>query len=55
LDKTGHVITQYSVERAKASDEDNTWVFFIEGQGKFERPGYHWIVKIDKKTGVAKL
>jgi len=49
LEKTHRKIETYSITSGK--QEIDYWAFFFEGTGEFERPGYHWIVKVNKQTG----
>lgn len=49
LKMTDRRIETYSI--ASGKKEIDYWVFFFEGTGEFDKPGYHWIVKVNKQTG----
>ncbi len=49
LIKTDRKIDKYSVTPEK--QENDYWIFFFQGKEEFARPGYHWIVKVNKFTG----
>jgi hypothetical protein len=49
LDETKHGIAKYSIQPLKHTSE--RWRFVVKGSGEFARPGYHWLVEIDKITG----
>jgi hypothetical protein len=53
LKDTKHEITDYSVHAGKHTRTE--WYFFIDGEGEFLRPGYHWIVIVDRETGNTKI
>jgi hypothetical protein len=53
LKDTKHEITDYSLHPGKHTRTE--WYFFIDGEGKFLRPGNHWIVSVDRKTGSTKI
>lgn len=46
-------ITKYRA--AVLPDGDNAWRFRFAGDEEFLRPGYHWFVLVDKKTGKARV
>jgi hypothetical protein len=46
-------IRTYTISLAEESPA--AWRFFIEGTGDFDRPGYHWVVTIDKTTREASV
>lgn len=46
---TENRISKYSV--STPTDEGKYWSVFVRGTGEFARPGYHWLVKIDKNSG----
>ena len=49
LKKTKHEITEYSVRPCKHSSTE--WCFFFQGEKQFFRPGFHWLVTINRATG----
>jgi hypothetical protein len=49
LDKTKHEITHYSIQPLRHTDAE--WRFLFQGTEEFARPGYHWLVTVDKTTG----
>jgi hypothetical protein len=51
--ETANKIRSYSVKMT--TDSDEYWEFFIQGTGKYARPGYHWIVKVKKVGGVPEV
>jgi hypothetical protein len=44
-------IEKYRVKALPRSGSE--WQFEIEGLAEFARPGYHWLVRVDRKTGHA--
>jgi hypothetical protein len=49
LDATMSQVTTYSIQ--PLGHTLAKWRFVIQGTGDFSRPGYHWLVEIDKATG----
>jgi hypothetical protein len=49
LKNTKHEITEYSVRPCKHSSTE--WCFFFQGEKQFFRPGFHWLVTINRATG----
>jgi len=49
LKATNHEITDYSIRAREHTAQQ--WRFQIEGRGRFERPGYHWSVSVDRVSG----
>ena len=50
---TNNQVGKYTLSTPK--DEGRYWSVFVKGTDEFARPGYHWIVKIDKATGHAQV
>lgn len=48
IKETEGSVKQYSV--TLSSETPAEWLYLIEGQSAFARPGYHWIVRVDKQT-----
>jgi hypothetical protein len=48
-DATQGDIGKYSVGNAVRTNYG--WEYLIKGEGEFERPGFHWVVRVDQKTG----
>jgi hypothetical protein len=46
---TENRVGKYSLSTPK--DEGQHWSVLVKGTDEFARPGYHWIVKIDKSSG----
>jgi hypothetical protein len=53
LKHTKHRIKDYSVHAGKHTSTE--WLFFIDGEKTFLRPGYQWIVTVNRKTGGAEV
>ena len=53
LKHTKHEIKDYSIHAGKHTDTE--WLFYITGEKTFLRPGYHWFVTVNKKTGDTKV
>jgi hypothetical protein len=51
LANTHQQIPDYSIRVTK--ETPGQWQFLIEGKGNFARPGYQWLVMVDKTTGKA--
>ena len=49
LKMTDRKVKKYSIKSAQ--QEKTNWVYFIKGEEGFARPGYHWIVKVNKFNG----
>jgi hypothetical protein len=39
------------VSKSKIEETREFWIFRFAGQEEFARPGFHWHVKVNKKTG----
>ena len=53
LKYTERKITAYSIK--DVSDGGTEWEFFVQGTKQFARPGYHWLVKVDRESGAASV
>jgi hypothetical protein len=53
LKDTKHAITEYSVRPCKHSSTE--WCFFFQGEKQFFRPGFHWLVTINRATGEVRV
>jgi hypothetical protein len=53
LKDTKGEITDYDLRPGKHTGSE--WCFFIDGKGKFLRPGNHWIVTVNRNTGGAHI
>ena len=51
LKYTAHKVKTYSVKEVTESATE--WKFFIQGTKRFARPGYHWLVTVNSKSGAA--
>ena len=50
---TGGKITDYSIHALQHTPAQ--WRFLVEGKGQFARPGYNWLVTVDRQTGKPKV
>lgn len=53
LQITNHEVTKYSIRPLQHTDA--RWRFLVEGTKEFARPGYHWIVEVDKASGATSV
>jgi len=49
VEATRGKVTRYSV--GNGTPTNFGWEFLVRGEGEFERPGNHWIVRVDRRTG----
>jgi hypothetical protein len=50
---TDHKVPTYSVHLRKHTAD--SWLFLIQGEGDFARPGYQWFVSVDNRSGKAEV
>jgi hypothetical protein len=43
------------VSMSKIEETRDSWVFRFAGTEEFARPGFHWHVKVNKKTGATEV
>lgn len=56
LKKNGKKVTKYSIEVLTDDEQDkNYWYFFFDGKEEFARPGYYWIIKVNKTNGKTEI
>jgi hypothetical protein len=54
LDYTSHEVTKYSI-RPSVSTNEREWIFFVQGKDEFARPGFHWLVYVNKQSGATSI
>jgi hypothetical protein len=50
LKRYKNTIKTYELAVSGESDDKASWYFGFKGTGQYERPGYHAVVEINKKT-----
>src|SRR5260221_6421325 len=53
LDATSHQVSKYAIRPSPSNERE--WLFRVQGMDEFARPGYHWLVQLDKNTRGTKI
>jgi hypothetical protein len=53
LEATAHRVPRYAMELSGGDERD--WLFMARGTGEYARPGFHWLVRVNKQTGVTQV